>query len=101
MRIFSPEINAGHILQMLTVSGATLAMIFTAGLWLQQIRDDIHAETIARAGVETELRAEIAARAAAENVLREQMGAMLKSAQSIEADYQKLFVYFQPQRRYK
>ena len=54
-RIFSYEINLGHVLQMVTVVGTVSIAIFNAGTWVAQVRGDLH-QLQDRVAVETEER---------------------------------------------
>ena len=46
--IYDPHINLGSLIQALTVVVSTAAGIFSAGAYVQSLRDDLHAAEVAR-----------------------------------------------------
>jgi hypothetical protein len=118
-RIFSYEINLGHVLQMVTVVGTVSIAIFNAGTWVAQVRGDLH-QLQDRVAVETEERKrDVAAiiasnkdevtelRNATTNEARSRQNAdddleqvhrqILDALNHLDRSYQRFFSTFQPQ----
>jgi hypothetical protein len=108
-RIFSPTIQLGAIVQVLTVCGTLAAGIFTAGQWVTQIRSDLRAETATRLDHDAALARDLAALLANEVDARKSDSVTLQAGQAqmlatlarIDRSFQHVFAVAQPQPRAK